>query len=232
MPGIPLLKDTGPTMRTVAVLLLSTLLLGACSKPDQPSIPLSLAIQRGDVDQLERHMYWGTDMETPDANGQRPLHIAAERGNVVIVRKLLDHGVQIDAPDAAGHTALQLAVLAGRTQAADLLLKRGARLDADALLLAAARAGTPDRDVVRYLVKHGADTETRGPDGDTPLLLAVCGRHLRLARHLVDAGADVNVRDAKGVSALALARRNGANELASMLERYGARIQGGGSAGQ
>lgn len=213
-------------MRTVAVLLLSTLLLAACGEPDRPDIPLSLAVARSDLDQMERHMYWGTDMEAPNPDGQRPLHVAADRGNVVLVRKLLDHGVQIDAPNAAGQSAVQLAILAGRTQAADLLLARGAMLDADALLLTAARAGNPDRDVVRYLVGHGADTEARGAAGDTPLLLAVRGRHLRLARHRVDAGADVNARDAQGVSALTLARQAGASEMASMLERYGARETG------
>lgn len=215
-------------MRTAAVLLLSTLLLTACGEPDRPNIPLGLAVARGDLDQLERHMYWGTDMETPDRDGRRPLHVAAQRGNVVLVRKLLDHGVQIEAPDAGGRSALQLAILAGRTQAADLLLARGATLDADALLLAAARAGNPDRDVVRYLVAHGADTEARGTDGDTPLLLAVRGGHMRLARHLVDAGAEVNVRDAGGMSALTLARRAASTEMASMLERYGARPDLGG----
>ena len=215
-------------MRTVTVLLLSSLLLIACGEPDRPSIPLSLAVSRGDIDQLERHMYWGSDLETPDPSGQRPLHVTAAKGNVVVVRKLLEHGVQIDAPDPSGHTALQLALLAGRTQVADVLIAHGAALDADALLLEVARTGNPDRDVVRYLVKVGADIETRDPAGDTPLLLAVRGGHQRLARHLVDAGADVNVRDAQGVSALSLANQSGRPELAAMLLRYGA--QDGGAA--
>lgn len=214
-------------MRSVTVLFLSVLLLSACSEPDRPSIPLSLAVSRGDIDQLERHMFWGSDLEKPDPTGQRPLHITATKGNVVVVRMLLDHGVQIDAPDATGHTALQLAILAGRTQTADVLIARGASLDADALLLEAARNGISDRDVVRYLVKQGADTAVRDKQGNTPLLLAVRGDHLRTARHLVDAGADVNVRDAQGMTALSLAQQARQPNLAALLLRYGAQDTSG-----
>ena len=209
-------------MRKFLILLSLSLLLAACGKPDRPTIPLYLAVQRDDIDQVERHMYWGSNMEALNADGQRPLHVAAARGNVVMVRKLLQHGVRVDAPDAAGHTALQLAILGGRTQVADELLAHGAKLDANALLLAAARQGSTDRDVVRYLVRHGADTETRDTDGDTPLLIAIRGGHLRLARHLVDNGADVNVHDAGGHSALRLALQLKEPEQAALLKRYGA----------
>lgn len=208
-------------MRIAAVLLLS-LLVSACGEPDRPSIPLGLAVARGDIDQIERHIYWGTNMEATNADGQRPLHVAAAKGNIVMLRQLLDHGVQIDAKNASGDTPLALAILAGRTQTADVLIKRGAKLDADTLLLRAASTGNPDRDVVRYLVAHGANTEARDAHGDTPLLLAVRGNHTRLARHLVDAGADVKVTDAQGKTALAIAQATGATDMAAMLKRYGA----------
>lgn len=209
-------------MRLV-VIALALLTLAGCGEPDRPSIPLALAVSRGDIDQLERHMYWGSDMETVNADGQRPLHVAAVNGNVVMVELLLDHGVQIDAPDAHGNTALALAVLRGRTQTAELMLKRGATLHADALLLQAARTGNPDRDVIRFLASRGADLETRDANGDTALLLAVKSNHLRLARHLVDVGADVNATDASGRSALAIAKAANASDMVALLTRYGAR---------
>jgi ankyrin repeat protein len=209
-------------MRKLLTLLLLSLLLTACSKPERPTIPLYLAVQRGDLDQVERHIYWGSNMEALNPDGQRPLHVAAAQGYVVMVRKLLEHGVQVDAPDAAGHTALQLAVLGGRTQVADELLAHGARLDADTLLLEAAKQGTPDRDVVRFLVRHGADLQARDATGDTALLIAIRGNHLRLAHHLVVNGADVNVSNAQGRSALSLALQLDEPELAALLKRYGA----------
>lgn len=206
----------------IFLLLLIPLLLSGCDEPDRPTIPLYLAVQRGDIDQLERHIHWGSDIQALDPDGLRPLHVAAAKGNVVMVRLLLKHGVAVDAKDATGRTALEIAILAGRTQVADVLLAAGAALDADALLLTAARQGNPDRDVVGYLVKHGANTEVRDDNGDTPLLLAIRGGHLRLARHLVDRGADVNVRDGSGHAAVVLARSLGQTEMVALLKRYGA----------
>lgn len=210
-------------MRTLAALLLMLpLLLTGCSEPDRPSVPLYLALQRGDIDQLERHIFWGSDIQALMPDGQRPLQMAAAKGNVVVVRLLLKHGAAVDAADRNGRTAVEAAVLAGRTQVTDVLLKHGASLDADRLLLEAAREGNPDRDVVSYLVKRGANLEVRDASGDTPLLLAVRGGHLRTARHLVDRGADVNALDGAGRSALSLAETHAQPEMAALLRRYGA----------
>lgn len=198
------------------------LTVAACSEPDRPSITLYLAVQRGDLDQLERHIHWGTDINSALPNGQYPLHVAAEKGRIVMVKTLLKHGAEIDAADAAGATALELAVLAGRTQIAELLLGAGARLDASQLLLKAADADATDRDTLRFLIVHGADTEQRNADGDTALLIAIRRDNHRLATHLVRAGAEVNVQAADGRSALALARELGFAELIQLLERNGA----------
>ncbi len=203
----------------VAMLLLT---VAACSEPDRPSITLYLAVQRGDLDQLERHIHWGTDINSVLPNGQYPLHVAAEKGRIVMVKTLLKHGAEIDAADAAGETALALAILAGRTQIAEVLLGTGARLDASQLLLKAADADATDRDTLRFLLAHGADTEQRNADGDTALLIAIRRDNHRLATHLVREGAEVNVQAADGQSALALARELGFTELIQLLERNGA----------
>lgn len=197
--------------------------LSACSDPDRPSIPIYLAMQRGDLDQLERHIFWETDINAMLPDGRYPLHIAAEKGRIVMVRTLLEHGARIDQPSEAGDTPLDLAVLAGRTQLAELLLNEGATLDASALLLKAAESGVTDRDTVRFLLARGADTEVRNGDGDTPLLIAIRQDNHRLATHLVGQGADVNAKSADGRSALTLARAFGFQELISLLTRQGAR---------
>jgi ankyrin repeat protein len=209
-------------MKRLFAYLLLALTLVACGEPDRPSISLYLALQRGDIDQIERHIHWGADINEFDPDGRRPLHVAAATGRVIVVKLLLEHGAEVDARDQENRTALERAVLAGRTQVADLLLRHGAALDADTLLLDAARAGVRDRDIVRWLADHGADLEARGTDGDTPLLIAVRQNNHRLARHLIDQGADVNVRDAAGTSALVLARELGHQEIAHWLRRSGA----------
>jgi len=209
-------------MTKVPLLLLLALALTACGEPDRPSISLYLALQRGDIDQIERHIHWGADINEFDPDGRRPLHVAAATGRVIVVELLLKHGAEVDAPDRANRTALERAVLEGRPRIAELLLRHGASLDPDSLLIDAARAGTQHRDVVRWLVDHGASLETRGTDGDTALLIAIRDNNHRLARHLIDQGADVNVHDAAGNSALGLARALGHEEIAQQLRRFGA----------
>lgn len=211
-------------MRTlIPPLIALLLLLGGCTEPDRPSVPLYLAVQRGDLDQVERHIYWGSDINAALPDGHHPLHTAAANGRIIMVRLLLKHGAEIDRALEDGTTPIDLAILAGRTQVAELLLSRGAQLDPSALLLRAAEGGATDRDIVRFLIARGADTERRNDNGDTPLLLAIRQRNHRLAAHLVDQGADVNVATPAGVSALALARELQLPELISLLERQGAR---------
>jgi ankyrin repeat protein len=212
-------------MKSTSILLLAILLLAAagCSDPDRPSVPLYLAVQRGDLDQLERHIFWGTEINAALPDGKYPLHIAAEKGRIVMVRTLIEHGADINQTSADGDRPIDLALLAGRTQLAELMIAQGARLDASALLLKAASVGVTDRDTVRFLIERGADSEARDGNGDTPLLIAIRQDNHRLATHLVNQGADVNATTADGQSALALARSLQLQELISLLMRQGAR---------
>lgn len=209
-------------MKVLTATLITLLLLSGCSDPDRPSIPLYLAMQRGDIDQLERHLFWGSDINAVLPDGQFPLHIAAEKGRMIMVRALLKHDARLDEPNADGDSALDLAVLNGRTQVAELLLERGAALDASALLLKAAQKGVTDRDTVRFLVERGADTEHVDESGDTPLLIAIRQDNHRLVAHLANHGANVNARSADGRSALQLATDLQLPEIISRLQRLGA----------
>lgn len=208
--------------RLFAIALLS-LLAAACDAPDQPTVPLYLAVQRGDLEQLDRHLHWGSDINAALPDGRYPLQAAAELGRQVMVQRLLKQGADITATGADGRTALDLAVLAGRTRVAEILLEHGARLEPSALLLQAAESDTMNRDTVRFLVGHGADTEQRNAAGDTPLLIAIRHGNHRLATHLLAQGANFNATTADGQSALQLASELGATEMASMLSRLGAR---------
>lgn len=197
-------------------------LLAGCGAPDKPSVSLFLAVQRGDLDQLERHIFWETDINAELPNGLYPLHVAAQKGRIIMVRTLLRHGANINQPSSAGDTALDLAILNGRTQIAEVFLAEGATIDPSSLLLKAAQTGVTDRDTVRMLIELGADTESLGDDGDTPLMIAIRQDNHRLATHLVNRGADVNTRGKDGKTALAVAEELGLGELISLLQRQGA----------
>ncbi|MCB1800758.1 MAG: ankyrin repeat domain-containing protein [Gammaproteobacteria bacterium] len=203
--------------------LLLLVLAGACSEPDRPSITLFLAVQRGDLDQLERHIHWGTDIDAALPNGQYPLHVATEKGRIILVKTLLKHGAGIDRLTSNGESALELAVLSGRIEIAEILLAKGATLDPSQLMLKAATSGLTDRDSLRFLIEHGADLTQRDENGDTALLIAIRQDNHRLATHLVNAGADVNVETRDGETALELAHSIKAPELVSLLRRFGAR---------
>lgn len=210
------------TLPYLLPLLLTAIWLGGCSAPDRPTVSLYLTMQRGDIDQLERHLYWGTPVDHPFPNGRYPLHEAAAQGRIVMMRMLLEHGVQVDPKDNEGHTPLELAILNGRTQAADLLIKAGAAFDPSQLLLEVARQDVTDRDVVHYLKAKGANLDVRDEDGNTPLLIAAGHGNHRLVHHLIEFGADINARNKAGETALQITRRLGLPELEKFLLSNGA----------
>ena len=186
--------------------MLLTLLLGACGQVEKPSISPYLASQRGDIEQIERHIKWGSDINALDKDGESPLHVSARKGRIAITRLLIRHDADINLPDSHGHTPIYYAILSGRTRLADVLLKQGANIDPDSMLLDAAHSGIPDRDAVAYLTAQGANLEIKDPQGDTPLIIAIRGGNHRLARHLITQGANVNAVDAKGQAVLKLSK--------------------------
>ena len=74
--------------------------------------------------------------------------------------------------------------------------------------------------VVR-LIAAGADVNacSVNPLANTPLHAAVVGRNGDAVRALLSHGIDLTATDAGGSTALDLARANGANEIAGMIER-------------
>jgi ankyrin repeat protein len=208
-----------------AVVALAALGAG-CSKPDRPTVNLYLTMERGDLDQLKRHIAWGTDVLSPLPDGRTPLQIAAADGREVFVELLLKAGADPEARGADGHTALETALINGRIQVATLLAPRKKPIDANGLLLVLARNGTRDRYALAFVLQRGADLNARGPDGDSALLIAVRRNDRVFVRHLLDRGADPYVTDANGKSALAVAEELGHEDVARLLRRQGAGMGG------
>lgn len=205
----------------VAMAIAATALLGGCGKPDQPTVNLYLTLERGDLDQLKRHIAWNTDVLSPLPDGRTPLQIAAADGREVFVELLLKAGADPEARGTDGHNAMETALINGRTQVATLLAPRNKRIDADALLLVLAQHGTRDRFALAFLLQRGANLNARGPDGDTPLLIAVRRNDRVFVRHLLDRGADPSVTDARGRSPLAVAEELGHEDVARLLRAQG-----------
>jgi ankyrin repeat protein len=128
--------------------------------------------------QLGRGEPWPVDWSS-----RTPLHVAAGRaGNVHVLRTMLELGCPIDQQDGSGATALHFAAKSGDTAMADLLLNwppQKAQIDAEThfgseALSYAAVGG--HLEMVKLLIKNGANIHKKNNDGQTPLLVAAeCG---------------------------------------------------------
>ena len=214
-----------PVARILTALALSALLLGGCSEPPRPTINLYRAIHGGDLDQIKRHIYWGTDINQADPQGDNPLHVAARRGRVIIARELLKNGADPNARNQAGQTPLEVALTGGRTQLAGVLIQEGAEDDPQKMLFVVVRAGVDDRDSLELLTSRGADVDAKDEMGIAPLHLAVDEGSRLLTKRLIDLGADVNRPDEAGRTALFIATENGNKPIIDLLVRFGARAE-------
>ena len=214
-------------MKKVLLLLIISFLgtvLISCSQPDQPTIGLYVAIKRGDIDQVERHIFWKTDINALNIDGQTPLHESAINGRIIISQLLLKNGAQINKLNKNGQTALDIALVNGRTQLADVLVdKFSAELDATASLFDIVNRNVHDRDVIRFLVRRGARINSHDENGNTPLIIAVKNGKRLVAKHLIDNNADVNVPSNNGITPLATAKKINNQDLVSLLLSNGAR---------
>lgn len=214
----------------IAVILIAVaaLSLAGCDEPAKPTINLYRAVHIGDLAQIKRHLFWRTDINQPDTDGNYPLHVAVAQGQVPIARLLIRHGADLAVTDTAGRTPLHVALANGKIPAARLLLERGADDDLQALLYALVDVGAADRDTLAWLIANGVEIDAPGADGRPPLHRAVAADDVRLAKRLITAGASVNLATADGTTPLALAqslaerRPGGAPAMITLLTQFGA----------
>lgn len=208
-------------MRVSLILILTIALLYGCSKPDQPTMNLSRAVQLADLNQIKRNLYWGSDINISDSAGQTPLHLAAKKGRPIVVELLLDKGAQPNAKNNKGQSPLDLALIDGRTQVAKLLVNQGAEIEPNKSLFDMAIIGIEDRDVLHFLLNQGAKLETTDENGNTPLHIATNNNFRRTAKSFIDQGAEVNALNSNGETPLTLATKVQHQDLIKLLQKNG-----------
>jgi hypothetical protein len=221
-------KPSNAMRHLLPTLLLCSLvsLLPSCGEPPKPTVNLYRAVHTGDVDQIKRHLFWGTDVNQPGADGNYPLHVAVSQGKVAIAKELLRHGASTNSPNALGQTPLHVALANGKVPAAELLLSRGADDDLQALFFQLVDSGDVDRDTLDLLIREGVDIDKPADDGIPALHTAVISGNVKLAKRLISAGADVNAAAANGATPMSLAASiddpTTAGIMTELLRQYGA----------
>ena len=171
----------------------------------------------------------GANLNVQDDKGHTPLMIHAENGNKDIVSYLIAHGARVDRKDPAGRTALHLT---GHLTIVKTLVDGGASVnvqDDEGHTPLMIHAENGNKDIVFYLITHGAHVDRKDPAGRTALHLT---GHLTIVKTLVDGGASVNVQDDKGHTPLMIHAENGNKDIVSYLIAHGADVHKKDSQGQ
>ncbi|MCG7870698.1 MAG: ankyrin repeat domain-containing protein [Candidatus Thiodiazotropha lotti] len=208
--------------RIAITISLCFLVLSACSKQAEPTITLSRAVQIGDIDQLERNLHWGADVNKADTSGLTPLHVAAQKGSLVMSRILVKNQADLEAVDPQGHTPLLKALIARNPIIAEYLVEKGAKIEPNSALRETAALGSADRDVVGFLIKQGAKLDNQDEKGNTPLHSAILNDQRVSAKYLINRGASLDIANQQGLTPLGLAKQKGNQDIIRMLIQFGA----------
>ena len=203
---------------------------GADSRGSQRThhTPLHIASSADATDAVRLLLERGSEVNAGRSEVGTPLHMAS---SAEMAGLLLDNGAHVDDLDAHGRSPLHSAV---NEDVAQLLLKRGADLemtdrDGNAPLHSAASVVDNSfraKDVVLYLLEHGAAVSVANDAGKTPLIVAMESRAPKVVvTAFLDCGADINATDSHGSSLLHLTTRYESSlgrEVAALLLERGA----------
>lgn len=223
--GCPLLIAAGRGFADILELLLAA---GADpeSENDDKETSLMRSLKRGHKDIALMLLDTGANIYHQCSKQRTSLHLAAQQGFVDVVKLLLYAGADIECEDQAGETPLQCSMLFGRQEITVMLLAAGAsvnhrdRAQKTPLHLAAV---LEDRvDIVRLLLKAGADIECENGIGETPLLGSLRYGNREIAGFLLDAGANVHHKSTKQRTPLHWAVQQGFVDVVQALLQRGA----------
>ena len=191
--------------------------------------PLHAASSRGHVDIMRWLLDHGAHAEYPDETHWAPLHYAVF-GGVEAVQLLLDHNADINLRDGEGGTLLFGALFDRRSLASvvvDADIDANIDADIDAEIDANIDTNTDanldaDIDLVRLLLKRGADPNIPNYHHSSPLHRASSGGWLEIVRLLLSYGAKVEEKDKEGKTPFQMAASMGRLEVMKFLSEQGA----------
>jgi ankyrin repeat protein len=190
--------------------------------PSRFGPPLHLAVNRGNVDIIQKLIGAGADIDAVNASsGWTALHMAAVAGRYEAAKVLVENGIDLNILDKRGAAALHYALLSSTRDAAKvalLLLNHGAEfntamIDGNTPLLIAVKAGKED--AVKLLLEKGADTGSKDRATQRTMLhFAAVHGYGNIAALLIKHGIDIHARDKYGRTALDYAEIHGNKKVA------------------
>ena len=175
------------------------------------------------ADDIKDVLAQGADPNVRFQNGQPALMRAVVAGAWNVFDAIAaDRRTDVNAENPAGETPLMYLAIAGQTERARALIARGAqvnRLGWTPLHYAASRASWRWRNCCCST----RPWSTRGPSGETPLMMAALSGSKPMVELLLKAGADVTTRDTKGQNAADWATTGKSTKLAAELRELIAR---------
>lgn len=201
--------------------------------------PLSIAAQLGDLDLLNRLLDAGGNVNQPieESDVEPALFSAVKGGSLRVVNRLLDAGAD---PNALCHTSVGLttslaeACKRQNTLVVEALLKAGADIHKyrdcgesnEPFIHTAARCG--EVDMIRVLVKYGANVNEQCPGGETALHKAAkSGRQNCIKALLEEFRADPSIALVNGSLPIHTAASWNTPECIQLLVQAGVRVQAG-----
>ncbi|XP_008195018.3 rabankyrin-5 [Tribolium castaneum] len=223
------------------------------AKTADSETPLQLAIHCRLGEVVDALCIRGVDMSAPDRLGNCPLWAALDSGQDDIASILVRHGADTDCwgagPDGCRQTLLHRAIDENKEAAAIFLIQSGCDLDSPRMPGPNGEGGEEARDraaplhlccqwgletVVRTLIEHRANVNSRDADNKTPLHIAIENQHPEIISLLLSVPEiDLSLRDKSGLSPFATAltfRNNKAaqailDKLPSAAEQFDAKGQ-------
>ncbi len=168
---------------------------------------LSHVAEIGQIDEANKLIAKGADINIRDETGRTPLHLAASQGHKVMCSLLLQKGAEVNPKSHDGFTPLHNAAYFGHLNVVKLLLMNGADINAqtrlgDTPLLAAIDQDQPineplpstQLDIVKLLIDNGAKINLKRNDGTTALHFSIFYKLKEVAELLISSSPNVNER--------------------------------------
>ncbi|AXI43997.1 ankyrin repeat domain-containing protein [Sulfitobacter sp. SK011] len=187
---------------------------------------LHRAAHEGQVDEINRLIAAGADLNARDRVGRTPVHVAAFASHDDAIAALAKGGADMNALENRVYDVLTIAAVANDPELVSLALDLGNKPDLitsiydGTALIAAAHLG--HHDVVARLVAGGAPLDHVNNLAWTALIEAVVlgdggPDHIKTVQILVEAGADKTIGDRDGVTPLQHATARGYTDITMLL---------------